>query len=106
MADLATYLIAVNAGKHQIQKNQIRVEGLKFFQSQFTVIYNLCFETFFGKIQRNQLCNIIVVIDNEDFLFGTHSFSFYFLNSTIVTPASPSPNSARWKSATCFWRRR
>ena len=125
--DFAADLVAVHAGQHQVEQNQVRLEGVKLPDSLFSIVYNFCVIAFLGQIERNQFCDIVIVIDNQNFLFGSHKrfsftgdrtephtvcvpshifLSFYFLNVTIVTPASPSPNSAKWKSATCFWRRR
>ena len=69
MTDLPAYLVAVNARKHQIQEKKIRLEALEFFQSLFSVVYDLCFKTLLCKIKRNQLCNIVVVVDDQYFLF-------------------------------------
>ena len=105
MADLTTYLISVNSRKHQIQKDQIRVKNMELLQGFLAVIYDFSLKAFFCKVESYQLCNIIVIVNNEDFLFCSHDkLLFYFLNSTMVTPASPSPNSPRRKEATCFWR--
>lgn len=127
MPDFAADLVAVHAGQHQVEQNQVRLEGVKLPDSLFSIVYNFCVIAFLGQIERNQFCDIVIVIDDQNFLFGSHKrfsftgdrtephtvcvpshifLSFYFLNVTIVTPASPSPNSAKWKSATCFWRRR
>ncbi len=60
--DLPADLIAVDARKHQIQQNQIRLEAVKDRQGFLPVIYNHGFITFFCQIQRDKLCDIGVVI--------------------------------------------
>ena len=72
-ADLSADLIAVDARQHQIQQNQLGLEGIEDLQGLLAVIYNHGLIAFFGQIQRNQLCNIIIVVDDENFLFRYHS---------------------------------
>ena len=72
MTDFPADLVAVHSGQHQIQKNQVRAEGFKGPESFFTVIDNLCVVAFLRQIERDQFCNIVVVIDDQNFLFGYH----------------------------------
>ena len=75
MTDFTADLIAVDSREHQIQNDQIRAKRGKFFQCFFSVIYDFCLKAFFGKIQGDELCDVVIVIDNENFLFGNHGSS-------------------------------
>ena len=105
--DLPADLVTVDTREHKIEKDQIGTVGIKSFEGFLSVVDDPCVEALFGQIEGDQLCDIIIIIYNQDFLFGDHvCSSCYFLNVTIVTPASPSPNSARWNSETYLTRRR
>ena len=80
MTDLTTYLVSVNARKHQIQKNQIRVKNMELLQGFLAVIYDLGLKAFFCEIESYQLCNVVVIVNNEDFLFCSHGFRSFFIS--------------------------
>ena len=40
----------------------------------------LSLKAFFCEIESNQLCNVVVIVNNEDFLFCSHGFSSFFIS--------------------------
>ena len=72
MPGLLAHLIAVDAGKHQIQQNQIRSKSLHSRHHGFSVIDDHGIKTFLRQIQGDQFRNIIIIIYNENFLFTYH----------------------------------
>ena len=70
--DLSAHLITINAGKHQIQQNQIRSKGLHSRHHGFSVIDDHGIKTFLRQIEGDQFRNIIIIIYNENFLFTYH----------------------------------
>ena len=53
---------------------------MELLQGFLAVIYDLSLKAFFCEIESNQLCNVVVIVNNEDFLFCSHGFSsFLFL---------------------------
>ena len=69
ITDFPADLISVDARKHQIQKDQVGRKSFKSVNGFFTVIDDHTVKTFLGKIKGNQLCNIVVVVNDQDFLF-------------------------------------
>ena len=65
--DFAADLVAVHAGQHQVEQNQVRLEGVKLPDSLFSIVYNFCVIAFLGQIERNQFCDIVIVIDDQNF---------------------------------------
>ena len=63
-ADLATDLIAIDARKHQVEQHQVWLIGFKCGKSFFPVVYDHRIEAFLCKVERNQFCNILVIIYN------------------------------------------
>ena len=61
MPDFAADLVAVHAGQHQVEQNQVRLEGVKLPDSLFSIVYNFCVIAFLGQIERNQFCDIVIV---------------------------------------------
>ena len=70
--DLSAHLITVNAGKHQIQQNQIRSKGLHSRHHGFPVIDDHGIKAFLRQIEGDQFRNIIIIIYDENFLFTYH----------------------------------
>ena len=79
VTDLTAYLVSVNARKHEIQKDQIRVKNMELLQGFLAVIYDLSLKAFFCEIESNQLCNVVVIVNNEDFAF-IFCFSSFFIS--------------------------
>ena len=72
MTQFSAHLISVDSGQHQIKEQKIRMKRVKFSQRLFSVIYDFCLKTFLCKIQRNQFCNVVIIINDKNFLFGCH----------------------------------
>ena len=72
LADFPTDLVAVHAGKHQVEKDQVRGEGVEAPKSRLAVANDPGVETFFGEIEGDELCDIAVIVHNHDFLFCCH----------------------------------
>ena len=72
MTQFSAHLISVDSGQHQIKEQKIRMKRVKFFQRLFPVIYDFCLKAFLCKIQRNQFCNVVIIINDKNFLFGCH----------------------------------
>ena len=73
MADLPADLVAVHARKHQIQQDQVGLEGAKDAEGFFAVVDDHAFKAFFCQVKRNEFCYIVIIIYDENFLFGNHS---------------------------------
>src|SRR5699024_10810736 len=85
----------------------VQVKGL---QRLLPVVHDHGVKALLCQIQGNQLRDIFIVVYDQYFLFVYHIYppsqmvtalAVLYLNSTIVTPASPSPKAARWNSFTC-----
>ena len=107
---LTAHLVAVDARKHQIQQDQVRLKFREDLQGFLAVIDNIGFVAFFHQIERNQLCDVLIIIYNQNPLLFSHVFILpIYLNTTMVTPASPSPKPPRWNSLIylsrfkCLW---
>ena len=70
-------LIAVDAGKHQIQQNQVRREGIHSAEGGFPVLHDHRIKAFLGQVQRNEFGDIGIVINNQNFLFIYHNAPRY-----------------------------
>ena len=86
MPDFAADLVAVHAGQHQVEQNQVRLEGVKLPDSLFSIVYNFCVIAFLGQIERNQFCDIVIVIDDQNFLFGRQDGTAYSMRSVPYFP--------------------
>ena len=62
-----TDLIAVHAGKHQIQKDQVRVRRCQMLcRACLAVVNDLwCRRHSFGEVEGDQLCDIAVIVHNQ-----------------------------------------
>ena len=57
-------LVAVHAGKHQVEKDQVGFKRMKFPESRLSVPYDFCVIAFFHQVQRDQFSNIRIVVYN------------------------------------------
>ena len=69
---LPAHLVSVHAGKHQIKKDNVGIKFGKHPESLLPVIYDQGFITFFYKIERDQLRDIDIIVNNEHPLFFCH----------------------------------
>ena len=103
-SDLAADLVAVHARKHEVEQDQVGLEALYGGNCRLAVSYDLGLVAFLHQIETDELSDIGIVVDDQDFLSGSshrycppvskYRFSVRcYCSSTIVTPASPSPKS-------------
>ena len=71
---LTAHLVAVDTRKHQIQQDQVRLKFREDLQGFLAVIDNIGFVAFFHQIERNQLCDVLIVIYNQNPLLFSHVF--------------------------------
>jgi len=72
LAYFLAYAVAINTRKHQVKQNQIRRKYRKLLQCFLAIRYNQSLLALLYQIQRNQLCNIIVIVYNHDLIFISH----------------------------------
>ena len=53
---------------------------MELLQGFLAVIYDLSLKAFFCEIESYQLSNVVVIVNNEDFLFCSHGFRSFFIS--------------------------
>ena len=60
---------AQKQAEEMIEQDQIRLVGSDSPEGGFTISHDLCIKAFLCEIQTDQLCNIAVIIYDENFIF-------------------------------------
>ena len=71
-ADLPAHLVPVDAGKHQVQEDEVRVIQVKSSQRLLPVVHDHCVKTFFCQIQGDELRDVLIIIYDQYFLLVYH----------------------------------
>ena len=103
-----TVRILLRSGvRKQITVNSVKKTASELGETLNVVLFcphDLNLIKFFSQIQGDQFCYIGIIIYDENFLFCWHESISFYLNSAMVTPASPSPKVPRRKVFTCLHR--